>query len=651
MEPVRIDSFCQFHFVSNPGFSPDGRYIAFVVRQADLKSNSYPGNLYFYDTEKDSYSQLTTSGKVTSYIWLDEKSLLYPEGKTEEGGSKTIYHQIFMDGGEAFPLFEVPVKADGIQKLTDSCFLITGTELMKNAEKKDPAYEVIDEVPFWSNGKGMTNKIRRGLYLYSQKDGSWKQLSEESADVAEVSVRGNRILYRAYPWMDVRGTYYGIYLYDLETGKNRCLLEKETRRTGFVSFWADDQALVTSNEAYGDQNPYGDNKYQEFYTMDLNNGQFRHLAAYDHSSQGSSVGSDARLGGGRVQKDGDGQCYFISTIESSARLCKIDQTGAIEEILKSTGDMDVTKGSCDSFDVYKDQVVVCGLYGNRLAELYLNGKQITHINDMGKWQYSVPEETEFQVADGSCLKGWIMKPAGYKPGHKYPAILNIHGGPRTVFGSIFHHEMQVWANAGYFVFYTNPRGSDGFGSEYGDICGKYGTVDYEDLMAFTDHVLARETDIDPSRVGVTGGSYGGFMTNWIIGHTDRFAAAASQRSIANWISFEHMSDIGHTFTRREQSVLTVESAEKLWKHSPLKYVGNCKTPTLFVHSDQDYRCNVAEGMEMFAALKVLGVETRMCVIHGENHELSRSGKPRNRIIRMQEILNWMDHYLKGGKEA
>lgn len=385
--------------------------------------------------------------------------------------------------------------------------------------------------------------------------------------------------------------------------------------------------------------------------MDLNNGQFRHLAAYDHSSQGSSVGSDARLGGGQVQKDGDGQCYFISTIESSARLCKIDQTGAIEEVLKSTGDMDVTKGSCDSFDVYKDQVVVCGLYGNRLAELYLNGKQITHINDMGKWQYSVPEETEFQVADGSCLKGWIMKPAGYKPGHKYPAILNIHGGPRTVFGSIFHHEMQVWANAGYFVFYTNPRGSDGFGSEYGDICGKYGTVDYEDLMAFTDHVLARETDIDPSRVGVTGGSYGGFMTNWIIGHTDRFAAAASQRSIANWISFEHMSDIGHTFTRREQSVLTVESAEKLWKHSPLKYVGNCKTPTLFVHSDQDYRCNVAEGMEMFAALKVLGVETRMCVIHGENHELSRSGKPRNRIIRMQEILNWMDHYLKGGKEA
>ena len=651
MEPVRIDSFCQFHFVSNPGFSPDGRYIAFVVRQADLKSNSYPGDLYLYDTKKDSYDPLTTSGKVTSYIWLDEKSLLYPEVKAEGAGGKTIYHKIFVDGGEAFPLFEVQVKADGIQKLTDDRFLVTGTELMKGAQEKDSAYEVIDEVPFWSNGKGMTNKIRRGLYLYSQADGSWKQLSEESADVAGVSVRGNRILYQAYPWLDVRGTCYGIYLYDLETGENRCLLEKETRRTGLVSFWAENQTLITSSEARGEKNPYGDNKYAEFYTLDLNNGQLKHLAAYDHSSQGSSVGSDARLGGGREQKDGDGACYFVSTIEDSARLCKIDQTGAIEEVVKSTEDVDFTKGSCDSFDVYKDQVVICGLYGNHLAELYLNGRQITHINDMEHWQYSVPEETQFQVADGSLLKGWIMKPVDYKPGHKYPAILNIHGGPRTVFGSIFHHEMQVWANAGYFVFYTNPRGSDGFGSEYGDICGKYGTVDYEDLMTFTDHVLEKEPDIDPSRVGVTGGSYGGFMTNWIIGHTDRFAAAASQRSIANWISFEHMSDIGHTFTKREQSVLTVESAEKLWQHSPLKYVGNCKTPTLFVHSDQDYRCPVAEGMEMFAALKVLGVETRMCVIHGENHELSRSGKPRNRIVRMQEILDWMDHYLKGGKEA
>lgn len=220
-----------------------------------------------------------------------------------------------------------------------------------------------------------------------------------------------------------------------------------------------------------------------------------------------------------------------------------------------------------------------------------------------------------------------------------------------MFGTVFHHEMQMWANAGYFVFFTNPRGSDGFGTEFGDINGRYGTVDYDNLMEFTDYVLDHEPDIDRDRVGVTGGSYGGFMTNWIIGHTDRFKAAASQRSIANWISFEYMSDIGHTFTKNEQAAFASEDVDKLWFHSPIKYIGNCKTPTLFVHSEEDYRCNVAEGMEMFAALKVLGVDTRMLMVKGETHELSRSGRPRNRIVRMREILNWMDKYLKPETEG
>ena len=140
-----------------------------------------------------------------------------------------------------------------------------------------------------------------------------------------------------------------------------------------------------------------------------------------------------------------------------------------------------------------------------------------------------------------------MKPADYEEGVSYPAIFHIHGGPRTVFSDVFHHEMQMWANAGYFVFYCNPRGSDGRGTDFGNINGIYGTVDYQNLMDFTDEVLKRYPQIDTARVGVTGGSYGGFMTNWIVGHTDRFKAAASQRSISNWVSFEHNSDIGHTF--------------------------------------------------------------------------------------------------------
>ncbi|MBR4875201.1 MAG: S9 family peptidase, partial [Clostridia bacterium] len=237
-------------------------------------------------------------------------------------------------------------------------------------------------------------------------------------------------------------------------------------------------------------------------------------------------------------------------------------------------------------------------------------------------------------------------PVGYEPGKKYPAILHIHGGPRTVFGNVFHHEMQMWANAGYFVFFCNPRGSDGRGNEFGYITGKYGTVEYDNLMEFADEMLKKYPDADEKNFGVTGGSYGGFMTNWIIGHTDRFKAAASQRSISNWIAFEHTTDIGYFFTPNQMGTTTREDAEKLWWHSPLKYADKAVTPTLFIHSDEDFRCWMVEGLSMFTALKMHGVDSRLALFKGENHELSRGGKPRNRIRRMEEIVGWMDKYLK-----
>mgnify|MGYP004690544857 FL=1 len=204
----------------------------------------------------------------------------------------------------------------------------------------------------------------------------------------------------------------------------------------------------------------------------------------------------------------------------------------------------------------------------------------------------------------------------------------------------------MWANRGYFVFFCNPRGSDGRGTDFGNINGLYGTVDYQNLMDFTDEVLKRYPMIDASRLGVAGGSYGGFMTNWIIGHTDRFHAAASQRSISNWVSFEHNSDIGHTFILNNQGGNTRTDVELLWKQSPLQFAPNCKTPTLFIHSDEDYRCYMAEGLAMFSAIKRNGCPAKLCLFHGENHELSRSGKPENRLDRMREIIEWMDTYLR-----
>ena len=651
MNPIKMETFTQFQFVSNPSFAPNGKSIAFVVQQGDLKDNDYKGDLYLYDCETDRVIRLTTAGDAKSYVWTEKGTLLFPSAKREakkqadkkEKGSEkrqssdsTVYYEISLNGGEAVKAFEVPLKVASMYRVDKERYLLTAvTELEKHLQGKDDAYEVVDEIPFWFNGKGFINGRRNRLYVYHAGTGELTPVSEETADASSYSVRGTKILYKAYQWTDVHNMYDGIYLYDLETGETTCLLEQDTRRTGMIGFWMDQEAVVASSI----DNPHGNGKYMDFYTLNLESGEMKLLTEYDYSSGSGSVGSDARLGGGRTVKTEEGICYFVTTRGENAHLYTIQKDGTLNGIVTESG-------SCDSFDIWDGHVVVCGLYGDKLAELYLDGKQITHFNDMSQWQISTPKALTFTASDGYELTGWVMKPIGYEPGRRYPAIFHIHGGPRTVFGSVFHHEMQVWANAGYFVFFTNPRGSDGFGTEFGDINGKYGTVDYDNLMEFTDYVLAQEPDIDKERVGVTGGSYGGFMTNWIIGHTDRFKAAASQRSIANWISFEYMSDIGHTFTKNEQSVFACEDVEKLWLHSPIRYIANCKTPTLFIHSEQDYRCNIAEGMQMFAALKVLGVDTRMLAVKGETHELSRSGRPRNRMIRMKEILNWMDRYLK-----
>ncbi len=206
--------------------------------------------------------------------------------------------------------------------------------------------------------------------------------------------------------------------------------------------------------------------------------------------------------------------------------------------------------------------------------------------------------------------------------------------------------MQYWANKGYAVLFTNPTGSDGRGSQFADLRGRFGDIDFKDIMAFVDTALQKVNFIDENRLGVTGGSYGGLLTNWIIGHTNRFKAAASQRSISSWISFSNSSDIGHTFTYNYFGTDIWKNSTLLWDRSPLKYADQVKTPTLFLHSDEDYRCWLAEGVQMYYALQYFKVPSRMILFKGENHELSRSGKPSNRIKRLSEITGWFDKYLK-----
>ncbi|MBP3646920.1 MAG: S9 family peptidase, partial [Clostridia bacterium] len=220
-------------------------------------------------------------------------------------------------------------------------------------------------------------------------------------------------------------------------------------------------------------------------------------------------------------------------------------------------------------------------------------------------------------------------------------------GPKAIFGGIFHHEMQCFANMGYFVFFTNPRGADGRGEDFANITGQLGYIDFRDFMEFTDEVLRRYPDIDEKRVGICGGSYGGFMCNWMIGHTDRFAAAASQRSISNYLTKSLCTDIGYNHNMSQLETDPWHDFERVWEHSPLKCAPNAKTPTLFIQSDEDYRCWMSDAIQMYTALKMNGTDARLALFHGESHGLSRIGRPQNRIGRLTEIGSWFEKYLKG----
>lgn len=200
--------------------------------------------------------------------------------------------------------------------------------------------------------------------------------------------------------------------------------------------------------------------------------------------------------------------------------------------------------------------------------------------------------------------------------------------------------------AGYFVFFCNPRGAEGRGNEFGDIRKRFGDIDFIDFMEFTDAVLVAYPDIDPQKLGVEGGSYGGFMTNWIIGHTDRFAAACSQRSISNWTGMEGTTDIGYYFCKGQTGASYMEDHELQWKQSPLASADKCVTPTLFIHGEKDYRCAVQEAFQMFAALKIHGCPAKLCLFEGENHELSRSGRSKQRLQRLEEMRDWFAEYIQ-----
>ncbi|MDP2871910.1 MAG: S9 family peptidase [Bacillota bacterium] len=259
---------------------------------------------------------------------------------------------------------------------------------------------------------------------------------------------------------------------------------------------------------------------------------------------------------------------------------------------------------------------------------------------------SRPERVIFPSVEDGRIEGWLMQPAGFDESARYPAVLEIHGGPHVTYGLAFMHEFQVLCARGFAVFFTNPRGSKGYGEAFAArVVGDWAGIDYQDLMAAADW-LEKVPWVDPQRVGVTGGSQGGYLTNFLIGHTTRFAAAVTQRSMSNLYSKYGVSDIGWTGDRWGMGGKDLwDSEDFIMERSPIRYAPHVRTPVLIIHSEQDLRCPMEQGEQWYVALRRLGVQTEFVRFAGENHELSRSGKPRNRVERLERIAGWFERFL------
>ena len=668
MEALKLKDFLNYRFLSGVQYAPDGGKAAFVVSNANEEENSYERRLWLWDGQ---LRQLTDLGKEGAFCWEDADHILFPadrsakERKRREAREEfTAYYRLSMSGGEALPAFTLPFAATGLRPLGEGVYLALGSidarrpdyfemtdaaraEVAREyAAEKD--YEVFDEIPFWGNGEGVINKRRQALFRISLDPWEIRRVTEDAFfNVDSVEVLGDDA------WFTGRR-----YESRMPLAADR-LCRLNWRSGELVRFPLPEkcelglQAVGEELWAFATIDPaHGGNQNSDVYRVDRETGELT-LLRREECSMYSSVGSDCRLGGGRQGEAKGDVFYHLTTREGSSHLYCIDALGQSRPVVTRDGSID-----CVTVSPTEEKALMVAMYDGRLQELWQADlktgkvKRLSHFNDAAlKGKYIAPFRALSVESEGLTIGGWVLPPKDFDPQKTYPAVFDIHGGPKTVYGPVFYHEMQLWANMGYFVFFCNPKGSDGRDNAFLDIFGHYGETDYRNLMDFADAVLTAYPQIDPKRVCLTGGSYGGFMTNWIIGHTDRFCCAASQRSISNWLSFYGVSDIGYFFAPDQchGDVFTPEGREALLRQSPLCYAGNVTTPTLFIHSDEDYRCPMAEGIQMYTALADRGVPTRLCLFHGENHELSRSGKPAHRVRRLQEITDWFGKYSRAGE--
>lgn len=655
MKTVQLDDFIRFKFIGALKAAPNHKRLAFIQSQADKEKNTYVHTLYSFD--KDGLKKLRFLKENSNYIFLDQNNVLldYQKNKEERQNLKEQARKQFynynIEKKTLSKAFVLPINGQ-VEAVIDRNTLLVSAPLSpedhilySNQEENRKAYlkekqasmpyEDIDALPYYLNGPGFQTHIYKQLFIYDMDQDKLRPICDKTFSVKTFTLSNDKkmIYFTGNEKEKVMTHTHKIYQYDINRLQLRCIYDKKDYHIHALIDMG--QLLVVAK----DMTSYGLNQNPDFFLLD--GGNLKLIKRFGQTF-GNSIGTDCRLLSNKSYLVKDKALYFITTTDDHSQILRLTLDGHLDMVL----DFD---GSIDGLVTMDDKIYMIAMRGQSLQEIYyldhLGIKQVSHFNKaiFEDTYVAKPHLIEIEK-DTHTIKGFVLLPNNYHVDKTYPMILDIHGGPKTVYGQIYYHEMQYWVHKGYIVAFANPRGSDGKGDEFADIRGKYGTIDYDDLMDFTDQVIHKYSNIDTNKVFVTGGSYGGFMTNWIVGHTDRFRAAVTQRSISNWISFYGTSDIGYYFASDQTDGHPVLDMNKLYDQSPIKYAMQVNTPLLFIHSDKDLRCPMEQAQQFYAILKTKGLDTELKWFKEETHELSRSGKPNARIKRLEDITQWFERY-------
>ncbi|MET3682276.1 dipeptidyl aminopeptidase/acylaminoacyl peptidase [Alkalibacillus flavidus] len=657
-QPIKVDDLFQLASLTNPRYSPDYKEALFIQTELNKDNNQYESNLFHYDVEHDVMNQWTFGdARVNNPRWSPNgDSIIFISDRNE----KQQVYWMSRYGGEAKRLTDEKEGVSRAEFSPDGQSIMLQTsikaeDLHESDDEKDeketkdewPKPTVINRMKYKADGAGLLKRKYQVIKLLDLNTKAIETVKQaEQNFVFQTWVNQSQIVYTTDHSDDEDFNFNSeAYLYNLKAKTEHLLFTEEGSPSGFTVSPNGEHLLFAHMGRI-----YENATQADLYAYHLQSGVTACLTEHFDAPVGDFVAADTQQQ--PVLRPAiwasNESFYFPVSHQGSVLLYYGHIDGsiypAINERLHIVG-YDIDPDKQTALVTVSHPTSPSELYELSLTEGTLRLKSNVHQDLHDKTILVEPEPIQYQSFDDWTVHGWLMKPVHFDATKQYPMIVNIHGGPHAMYGNTFFHEMQYFAAQGYAVLYVNPRGSHSYGQEFVNaVRGDYGNGDYKDIMAGVDYVLSQYPWIDDNRLGVTGGSYGGFMTNWIVGHTNRFKAAVTQRSISNWTSFRGVSDIGYYFTDW-QIQASFNDIETMWKHSPIAYVDQIETPLKIIHNEHDFRCPMEQAEQLYIALKYQRKETEFVRFPESDHNLSRTGKPNLRIERLEHIIDWFNHYL------